>query len=66
MIDLLNGNNCESILNSFIERQRCKCSFGAGASIVSTNTNRIACIRNEDIDKGKYTGILFNSPLFSS
>ena len=62
--DSLDSNNCESISRSFTERGRCKCV--SVSSIVSTDTGEIACIRNKDIDRSKYTGILLYSLLFPS
>ena len=51
--DLLDPSSCDSISGAFFNRLRCKCS--TISSIVSTNTGRIACIPNVNIDKSKYT-----------
>ena len=62
IIDSLAINNCDSIRKTFIQQGRCKCA--EIASIASTDTAGIGCIRNKDIDRRKYTRILFNSLLF--
>ena len=52
--DTLNQSNCDGISSAyFIGGGRCTCvTF---SSILSTNTGRIACIRNRNIDKSKHT-----------
>ena len=52
--DTLDASNCNGIFNTYFEQGRCKCGISQEASIVSTNTAQIACVRNNDIDKSKY------------
>ena len=59
--DSLDTHNCESIDGTFsVQAGRCKCEISS-ASIVSTNTGQIACVKNTDIGKSKYTRMLLYS-----
>ena len=62
--DFFNSINCNSISQSYLDSVEFRCKCASISSIVSTDTGRIACIRNEDIDRSKFTGILLYSRLF--
>ena len=54
--DLLSTSNCNGITQTFFEHEtrRCKCSISPKASIVSTNSGKISCIVDSNIDSSKY------------
>ena len=51
--DFLHVNNCNWLLNSYVENGKCKCA--TISSIVSTSTGNIACVRDGYIDRSKST-----------
>ena len=52
--DSVDNGNCESIRNSYFNTvRRCRCSIGHQSSIVSTNTGKLFCVANGDIDRSK-------------
>ena len=60
--DSFDKNNCNSIRRTFSNQPgKCMCDQTPKSSILSTNAGQIACIKNEDIDKGKYTCMLHYS-----
>ena len=54
-VDVINFHNCNSITQSFMEAGRCRCSIGPWSSIVSTNTGQIECVKDNNIDRSKYS-----------
>ena len=56
-VDFFDTRSCEGITNAFVESNRCRCSIFS-SSVVSRDTRQIACIRDKEIDRSKYSLIL--------